>query len=103
MVILSRRKLPFLDKLRSILFPNSFALGFCYESADKPVFDIILSMDIIDRLKAEPLGVFIHELLHLKRPSDCPTEGCIGRRYYKEYFICEKCSKLLEDIVNGNF
>ena len=82
-----------------MLFPKCFVPAATYYGKNH----IILSMDIMEKCKFHHLAVFLHELLHLKRPFDCSVEGCIGRRYYKEYFICEKCSKLLEDIVNGNF
>lgn len=94
----------FLYRLKSILFSKRFVLGvFHYLDKDKQIANICLSMNAISRQKIDPLAVFIHELLHLKRYSDCSTKGCIGRCYCKKYFICEKCVKLLNEIVNGNF
>jgi len=101
--ILHIKKLPFYYrlyyKLRKELFPKRFALA-CI-SADKNF--ICLSMDIIEKCKVDPLVVFLHELLHLKRASDCSVKGCIGRCYNEFFYLCDDCCKLLKDIAKGNF
>ena len=93
------RELPLYYRLRKKLFPGCFGLAGINIGRNH----ICLSMDIIEKCKVDPLIVFLHELLHLKRSSDCSVEGCIGRCYNEFFYLCDDCLKLLKDIAKGDF
>jgi len=92
------REISFYYKLRKMLFSGCFV-----PAALNGRNHIILSMDIIEKRKLDPLVVFLHELLHLKRPFDCPVKGCAGRCPYEFFYLCDDCRKLLKEIIKGNF
>jgi len=92
------RELSFYYKLRKMLFSGCFV-----PAALNGGNHIILSMDIIEKRKLDPLVVFLHELLHLKRPFECPVKGCAGRGPYEFFYLCDDCRKLLKEIIKGNF
>ena len=111
------KRMSLLDKLKYALYirlytklPRFISRYFWYFSLgafnweDKQIAEILLSMDIIEKGSEDPLAVFIHELLHIKRLEHCSVEGCIGNIYNKAgYVMCKECRKLLKEIIKGNF
>jgi len=97
--VLSKHSLSPLDRILHFVFPRKFYLGSFGEFKNGLRF-IMLHMPTIEKVKASPLAVFIHEFLHLKRPEECKTSGCLGHGHPKTFWMCKECSDLFHEIVN---
>jgi len=93
------RKLSLFHKILHLIFPIKFYLG-SLSKLKNGLYVIILHMPTIERVKASPLAVLIHELLHLGRIEDCENEWCLGCGHGYLFTMCENCSKLFNEIIN---